>query len=77
MEAISLKKVSKLRDTLEELSIEERIDKYQLKADRADVIVPAMNIYIYIMEELKCSQMIVPKIGLSDGMIYDMYLRER
>ena len=77
MEAISLKKVSKLRDTLEELSIEERIDKYQLKADRADVIVPAMNIYIYIMEELKCNQMIVPKIGLSDGMIYDMYLRER
>jgi len=77
MEAISLKKVSKLRDTLEELSIEERIDKYQLKADRADVIVPAMNIYIYIMEELKCSQMIVPKIGLSDGMIYDMYLKER
>ena len=77
MEAIPLKKVTKLRDTLEKLSLEERIDKYQLKADRADVIVPAMNIYIYIMEELKCSQMIVPKIGLSDGMIYDMYLREK
>ena len=77
MEAIPLKKVTKMRDTLEKLSLEERIDKYQLKADRADVIVPAMNIYIYIMEELKCSQMIVPKIGLSDGMIYDMYLKER
>ena len=77
MEAIPLKKVTKLRDTLEKLSLEERIDKYQLKADRADVIVPAMNIYIYIMEELKCNQMVVPKIGLSDGMIYDMYLREK
>ena len=77
MEAIPLKKVTKLRDTLEKLSLEERIDKYQLKADRADVIVPVMNIYIYIMEELKCNQMVVPKIGLSDGMIYDMYLREK
>jgi exopolyphosphatase/guanosine-5'-triphosphate,3'-diphosphate pyrophosphatase len=77
MEAIPLKKVTKLRDTLEKLSLEERIDKYQLKADRADVIVPAMNIYIYIMEELKCNQMVVPKIGLSDGMIYDLHLKER
>lgn len=63
----------KLRTKLDKLSLEERIDKYQLKPDRADVIVPAMNIYLYILNELNCTQISVPKIGLSDGMIYAMH----
>ncbi|MEY4521167.1 MAG: hypothetical protein RIT10_352 [Bacteroidota bacterium] len=63
----------KLRDKLDKLTLEERTDKYQLKPDRADVIVPAMNIYLYILNELSCTQIIVPKIGLSDGMIYAMH----
>lgn len=63
----------KLRDKLDKLSLEERTDKYQLKPDRADVIVPAMNIYLYILNELSCTQITVPKIGLSDGMIYAMH----
>jgi exopolyphosphatase/guanosine-5'-triphosphate,3'-diphosphate pyrophosphatase len=63
----------KLRDKLDKLTLEERTDKYQLKPDRADVIVPAMNIYLYILNELSCTQITVPKIGLSDGMIYAMH----
>jgi len=77
MEAISIKKIKELRNQLDILSLEERVSSFQLKSDRADVIVPAMDIYIYIMEELNCSQMVVPKIGLSDGMIYDLYLKEK
>lgn len=65
--------IIKLRDKLDKLSLEERTDKYQLKPDRADVIVPAMNIYLYILNELNCTQISVPKIGLSDGMIYAMH----
>lgn len=65
--------IIKLRDKLDKLSLEERTDKYQLKPDRADVIVPAMNIYLYILNELSCTQITVPKIGLSDGMIYAMH----
>jgi exopolyphosphatase / guanosine-5'-triphosphate,3'-diphosphate pyrophosphatase len=77
MEAIPLTKIEVLKEKFDTLSLEERIDQFQLKSDRADVIVPAMEIYIYIMHELNCSHLIVPKIGLSDGMIYDMHLRER
>ena len=62
-----------LRDKLDKLTLEERTDRYQLKPDRADVIVPAMNIYLYILNELNCTQISVPKIGLSDGMIYAMH----
>ena len=65
--------IIKLRDKLDKLTLEERTDRYQLKPDRADVIVPAMNIYLYILNELNCTQISVPKIGLSDGMIYAMH----
>lgn len=76
MESISVRKMKELRQEISELSFDQRVEKFQLKPDRADVIVPAMDIYIYIMNELKCKNIIVPKIGLSDGMIYDMYLRK-
>jgi exopolyphosphatase / guanosine-5'-triphosphate,3'-diphosphate pyrophosphatase len=72
LESISFVEMKQLRDELDEMSLDERADVYQLKPDRADVIVPALNIYLYIMEELKCVEIHVPKIGLSDGMIYHM-----
>ncbi|MBI1836595.1 MAG: ethanolamine ammonia-lyase reactivating factor EutA [Flavobacteriia bacterium] len=77
MESISVKKMKMLRDEIAILNLEQRVEKFQLKPDRADVIVPAMDIYLYIMQELKCKNIIVPKIGLSDGMIYDMHLKRK
>lgn len=73
---IPLKKIEKLRTNLNELSVDDRIAKFQLKADRADVIVPAMDIYIYILKELGADSVIIPKVGLSDGMIYDLFLTD-
>ena len=73
MEAISTSKLEELRDALRVLTVEQRIDVYQLKEDRADVLVPALDIYLFIMKELKCKKIVVPKIGLSDGMIYHMH----
>jgi exopolyphosphatase/guanosine-5'-triphosphate,3'-diphosphate pyrophosphatase len=73
MEAISTSNLEELRDALRVLTVEQRIDVYQLKEDRADVLVPALDIYLFIMKELKCKKIVVPKIGLSDGMIYHMH----
>jgi exopolyphosphatase/guanosine-5'-triphosphate,3'-diphosphate pyrophosphatase len=64
----------KLRKKLCELTVAQRVDSFQLKPDRADVIVPALDIYLYILNELKCTEIMVPKIGLSDGMVYQMHL---
>ena len=66
-----------LLNDLEKLSVEERIDQFQLKPDRADVIVPALEIYLFVMKHLEIQEIAVPKIGLSDGMIYDMYLKSQ
>ncbi|MDC1186451.1 ethanolamine ammonia-lyase reactivating factor EutA [Crocinitomicaceae bacterium] len=69
---ISLKKLEDLRDALEPLTIAQRVDRFQLKPDRADVLVPAMEIFSHIMRALKCRTILVPKIGLSDGIIYQL-----
>ena len=65
-----------LRDYHKELgsaSIEERIDRYKLRADRADVIVPALLIYINAMRWAGASEIYVPKIGLADGLIRHLW----
>ena len=77
MEPIKLEQLQSLRDELEPMSLKDRISRYQFRPDRADVIVPALDIYIYILKELNCTQILVPKIGLSDGMIYDMYTKNQ
>lgn len=74
---IKVVKLVELRRKLEKLTVPEREDIYQLKPDRADVIVPACLIFEFIFKQIKAKKVFAPKIGLSDGMIYDMYLRHQ
>lgn len=74
-EPIAVRKMKKLYEELAPLTVDQRVDLFQLKPDRADVIIPACEIYSFIFKELKCKEFHVPKIGLSDGMIYDLYLQ--
>ncbi len=65
-----------LRDFHRELSsfnLEERMSVYKLREDRADVIVPALLIYINVMRWMNCEEIFVPKIGLADGLIHHLY----
>ncbi len=58
-------------------SQKELIEKFELKSDRADVIVEGGEIYLRAMKAAKVKEMIVPKVGLSDGLIRRMYLEGR
>jgi exopolyphosphatase/guanosine-5'-triphosphate,3'-diphosphate pyrophosphatase len=51
-EQVSSKNIKKLYKSLAPLSVEDRIDLFHLKPDRADVIVPAIEIYLFIMEKI-------------------------
>ena len=65
-----------LRDYYKEfnnLSVSERIAYYRLREDRADVIVPALLIYINVMRWVDTEEIFVPKIGLADGLIHTLY----
>ena len=68
--------VELLRDYYKELSnvsLDDRINIYKLKEDRADVIVPALQIYINVMRWAGAIEIYVPRIGLADGLIQHLY----
>lgn len=69
--------ISQFYKTLKKLSYEERIENFNMKPDRADVIVPALQIYKNIMKWSKAKKIHIPKIGVSDGMIQWMYNGEK
>ena len=58
---------------LEQFSYAERILRLGLSPDRADVIVPASEIYLRIMKWSRCEEMLVPLAGLADGMVQLLY----
>jgi exopolyphosphatase/guanosine-5'-triphosphate,3'-diphosphate pyrophosphatase len=65
-----------LRDYFKEfsnLSLNQRMTLYHLREDRADVIVPALLIYINVMRWTDAEEIYVPKIGLADGLIHILY----
>ena len=65
-----------LKDYYKELSsfsLSERIRIYKMKDDRADVIVPALQIYVNVMRWAGIEEIYVPKIGLADGIIQKLY----
>ena len=54
-------------------TVEERKHLYGFRDDRADVIVPALNIFTSIMRWANAEEIFVPKIGLADGLIKMLY----
>ncbi|NDV97105.1 hypothetical protein D0T84_19685 [Dysgonomonas sp. 521] len=72
-EPLAYDELKKLYDTLSGLSYEERIQSFKLNTYRADVIVPALKIFLTISKICKVDEIYVPKIGLSDGIISHLY----
>jgi exopolyphosphatase/guanosine-5'-triphosphate,3'-diphosphate pyrophosphatase len=67
-----------LKDYYKEISsfsLEDRINIYKLRNDRADVIVPALQIYINVMRWADADEIYVPKIGLADGLVQHLYAK--
>ncbi len=65
-----------LRDYYKEfssLSLAQRMSLYKLREDRADVIVPALLIYINVLRWADAQEIFVPKIGLADGLVQNLY----
>lgn len=65
--------LQRLHDDMKPMTINERIAKYGLKTDRADVIIPAAEIFMTVAQALGCSEIHVPNISLADGIIDGLY----
>lgn len=74
---MSLAKIKEIKILIESYDIEERIHTLQLNADRADVIVPASEIYIKVMDWARTKSILVPDVGLKDGIMHYLYERNR
>ncbi|MFK7904389.1 MAG: exopolyphosphatase [Chitinophagales bacterium] len=70
---VSLSELKALRAYVKEFSFEERMSILKMNPDRADVILPASEIYITILQNVGSDQIMVPKVGLKDGLIYELY----
>jgi exopolyphosphatase/guanosine-5'-triphosphate,3'-diphosphate pyrophosphatase len=74
---LSVIKLNQIFLELESLSYEDRIVKFELNPDRADVIIPAARIYLKALEWSGGQRIYVPNFGLSDGMIKYMHKNKR
>jgi exopolyphosphatase/guanosine-5'-triphosphate,3'-diphosphate pyrophosphatase len=73
--AITLEELDKLVETLSRMKVEERIRKFKLKPDRADVILPASIVLQMIAHVAKIKEVVIPNVGLKDGVLWDMAYR--
>jgi len=69
---ITLEELDNLVETLSRMRVEERIRKFKLKPDRADVILPASIVLQMIAHAAKISEVTIPNVGLKDGLLWDM-----
>lgn len=74
---ISLKKINEVIEKVEALDYEERIHVLMLNPDRADVIIPASEIYTSAMKWSGAKDMIVPEVGLKDGLMLKLFERNK
>ena len=70
---ISYLSIKNLYNNLLEKDITNRMIKYNLNPDRADVIIPALKIFISTMDWTNTNKLFVPKVGLVDGMISEIH----
>ena len=70
---MEFQQLNQIYQMLEQYSIEERMTLWDLNPDRADVIVPAASIFVSIMRWSNAERVYVPKIGVSDGLVRQLY----
>jgi len=70
---MTLSHLKKVYKEFNELSVEERMTKYNLREDRADVLVHALRIFNNVMSWSDINRIFVPKISVADGLIHNIY----
>jgi exopolyphosphatase/guanosine-5'-triphosphate,3'-diphosphate pyrophosphatase len=70
---MSIKKVREIKKMIEKHSLVERVYKLQMNPDRADVIIPASDIYIKVMDWVQAKYIRVPEVGLKDGIMLHLF----
>ena len=70
--SVPVSRLQSVMESLAKLTPEERVKKYNLRPDRADVIVPAGAIFEYVAKRTRVPKILVPFVGLVDGVLLDL-----
>ncbi|MBT2622863.1 MULTISPECIES: Ppx/GppA phosphatase family protein [Chryseobacterium] len=70
---MTLSHLKKVHKEFDELSVDERMTKHNLREDRADVLVHALKIFNNVMLWSDINRIFVPKISVADGLIHNIY----
>lgn len=73
-ENLTMEELTSQIEYLKQFTPEEMVNQMDIKPDRADVIIHGGSIYLRAMQQGKIDEMIVPKVGLADGLIRSLYL---
>ena len=73
LRSMDMTEVIRVRDMIAQFGIKEREVRFSLNENRSDVIIPATEIYLEAMRCAKAKNLIVPDVGLKDGMILSLY----
>ena len=74
---LHIDKIKELYTEMKPHTVEERMEIWTLNPDRADVIVPAAKIFLGIMKAAQIEEIIVPEIGLADGLVHRMHEKKK
>lgn len=72
---LTIAKIAKIQKELKQYGVEERMLRFDLNPDRSDVIIHALDIYLSASRWAGARSMMVPKKGLADGMVKDLFYR--
>jgi exopolyphosphatase/guanosine-5'-triphosphate,3'-diphosphate pyrophosphatase len=72
-EPVTVKELETLLRALSKLSPHERVKKFTIRPDRADVIVPALNLYTQVANSANIEKIFAPKFGLADGIVLKIF----
>lgn len=70
---LDIKELYRIQQAIKNMPMEERIYDLDLNPDRADVILPASGLYVHAMESANATKILVPDVGLKDGIIHMLY----
>lgn len=67
--SLTIKEIEEVVQKISKYSLEELVNELELNPDRADIIVPATNVYLSVMKWAKIKEILVPGLGLKDGIM--------
>ncbi|WP_124639720.1 MULTISPECIES: exopolyphosphatase [Amniculibacterium] len=75
--AMTLSYLKKMHKEISKLSVAERMEQLNIREDRADVLAPALEIYTQVLHWADISKIYVPKISVADGLIHQLYEKNK